>query len=85
MDNEWPEFVIDEDDAILDEEIVLSGTELEQAEREACAALSKAAHLAAAALGNLVGAFQGFRDLLRVIHDDAVLSETEVDAEYIEE
>lgn len=80
MDHEWPDIVIDgeEEDSILDEEILLSGAELGAAEREAFAALNAAMQAAAKALGSIVGALQGFCDALRTVHDDTVLSETEL-------
>jgi hypothetical protein len=78
--DEWPDIVCgeDENDLVLDEEILLSGAELEEAEREAFAALSAVTQAAAASLGNLVGVIQGFVDALRVVIDDAVLGESEL-------
>ena len=78
MDNEWPDIVSDEEDAILDEDTLLSGAELAEAEREAYAAIQAAADAAASAIANFTAALQRFGDAMRVIHDDLMLSETEL-------
>lgn len=78
MENEWPGIVYDAEDEILDDDILLSGEELIEAEREAYAAISAVAKSAAAALANLADAVRGFRDALGVIHDDAILGQSEL-------
>jgi hypothetical protein len=72
--DEWPDIVCgeDENDLVLDEEILLSGAELEEVEREAFAALSAVTQAAAASLGNLVGAIQGFVNTWRVVIDGVI-------------
>lgn len=81
MDNEWPEVIIDDDDAIFDEEIVLSSAELEEAQREAYSALRTAANSAARSIASLATAFKAFGDTLRVIHDEVILSASELDTD----